>query len=175
MTTETEQTTVLEPDQTPDEPDQVQVLNTEDTKLKRLEQLRAARLAKKAKKAEKVKEDADIRQALLRLKEENAELKTENKKRKREAPVKVTRQTEEESEDEEKCSLKQQMAISGIVGALGIASWYAQNRLFRPQTQTQKTTAPSTTKRTKTVKTTPTVFSPTQVPKQRVGSSGFTV
>ena len=129
----------------------------DDKKLKKLEQLRAARESKKKRKLEKEAEDAKIREALLRLTEEN-----ENLKRKREPeplppptptpeveeepeqqqPAKRTRVTREKEEDLDVddddvqqqptgTSFAQQALITGIVGTLGLASWYTQNRLFQ--------------------------------------------
>jgi hypothetical protein len=199
----------------------------EEKKLKKLEQLRAARESKKIKKAAKAKEDAEVREALLRLKEENEQLKKrkreeespsapptttvdeeeepeeekveeEERPAKRSKPVRVTRDDKVDDEKDAQStgrSFAQQAAVTAVVGGLGLASWYCQNRLFQPtapppvqpKPKPKPTPKPmlqpkvqgmSQTKPTRTKREAPQpgmLFTNRKKTKKIVGSSGFTM
>ena len=131
----------------------------DEKKLKKMEQLQAARQAKAQKKLEKAEEDKRVRDSLLRLEQENQDLKRKRdevkatpapepvdddddeeeapRHAKRARPVKVTRDVDKEDDLIEPApgrSFLQQAAVTAVVGGLGLASWYAQNRLFQPTT-----------------------------------------
>ena len=114
-----------------------------------------------------------------------------NKKRRK--PIKVTRSNECDDGDtyndktaEKQQTFAQQAMITGIVGTLGLASWYVQNRLFaakshapskkKIQTSSSATNPKSmpiqTQKKTHPVR--PMFFNQKMV-KKNIGSSGFTV
>lgn len=163
MSQETEQNQEQEPLQ----PAPEKVEDAEEKKLKRREQLRDAREAKKLKQQEKSREEAEVRAALLQLKQENEQLRKRNTKpkRKREepeevkedeevsfqpvakkkrGPVRVTRQPEGEYELDNGPSMTNQIAKVGIVSLLGLGSWYVQNKMFnekkknKPQKKEEK-------------------------------------
>ena len=200
---EQQQTVVTEPQPVVAEP-LTEKTPEEEKKAKRLEQLKAARIAKKEKKQQKEREDAEVRAALLRLTEENASLKRkrepepepEPKTKPEPAPepepevvkqppqnkrVRVTRSPPSPPTQKEQPSFIQQVAITGIVGALGLASWYTQNRLFQEKKPSgpknnisgQKKQIQKTKTKTKTPPG-PSLFQPTRSSKV-VGKSGFTL
>ena len=190
---------------------QIPVQTTEETpgqdtakKDKKTEQLKAAREAKLEKKKLKDKENQDIRDALLRLNEENAELKNKSKRKrtddghedtptsdsatKRSTPVKVTRDKDDDEKEEPSPgkSFTQQATVTGIVGLLGLASWYAQNRLFQasqasksqspanPKTQVPQQPIAPTKQPAATSKQNTFMFTKPQE-KKVLGTSGFTL
>jgi hypothetical protein len=137
-------------------------LSAEDVKKeKKLAQLKAARDAKAQRKAEKAEEDKRIREELAALKEEHRRLTEPPPPASpspspsptpppspRRGPVKVTRDAEDAEEkppQQEGRSFGQQAVVTGVVGALGLASWYCQNRMFNsppPPPQTKKRSRP---------------------------------
>jgi hypothetical protein len=142
-------------------------------KLKRLEQLKAARESKKAKQKAKEEEDREVREALLQLRAENASLKAakvaevaapaplppppqpmEVEPPQRE-PVVITRVDEESdttSESEPAApSLITEAAKIGIVGLLGLGSFYVQNHLFRAKETPPPPPPPEKAKAKKTI------------------------
>ena len=198
--------TLVEPETEPEQPETPPEEPSPDElkKTKRLAQLRNARVSKAAKKKQKEEEDTAVRAALLRLTEENKALKRKREEPQPEEPeVEVKVQVEEpknkrvrvtrrptptptpEPTQQSGGSFAQQVAITSIVGALGLASWYTQNRLFQepPKKTTAKTTTKTTNKtpqqppsQTKKKPQKPSLFGGApQRTKKRIGASGFTM
>lgn len=127
-----------------------------DTKMKRkLDQLAMARESKKRKRAAKETEDRELRESVLRMKQELEALKNRPEpvepEEVRAVPVVVTRPPEpepdivDEEEDEEPQgrTMAQQAAILAATSALGLASFYCQHKLFPPTKPTSKAKAPA--------------------------------
>ena len=170
-------------------------------KQKKVQQLKLARESKRALQILKNEEDLKIKEQLLQLQTENEQLRKKSietpintePEKKDSKPIVVIRQDSDsdESGDENKQppSIVREACKLGIVGLLGLGSFYVQNHLFRTVDEEKKipfhnskptekatTTATSQAHTKRRHPLSPAALPTMQNPKKKlkIGKSGFT-